>query len=122
MKRLLVLVCIVCVAFVVGCGGGSGGGGGGGDSPSSVARKFYTAVEKGDTKGIEQTATAETAELLAMFGEKIKEGAAEMGKITDTAEVINEDSAVVTVTFDNGKTEDLKLVKVDGKWKVTVDK
>ena len=94
----------------------------GGSSPSSVARNFYTAVEKGDTKAIEQNSTPETAQLMALFGEKAKEGLTENAKIKSTSEKIDGDTAVVTLTFDNGETQELDLIKVNGKWKVTISK
>jgi hypothetical protein len=115
MKYLGIIALVAVIAFAMAsCGGGG--------SPSSVVRQFHTAVEKGDTKALEKTATAETAALMAMFGEKAKEGVTENGKIKSTSEKISGDTAVVTVTYTNGETTDIDLVKVDGKWKVTIDK
>jgi hypothetical protein len=102
------------VVFIVGCSNNN--------SPSSAARKFYTAIEKNDVKAMEQVATTQTVQTMAMFGEKAKGMLASYGKITGTTEKIDGDTAVVTVTFENGESEDLSLVKDDGKWKVTIDK
>ena len=113
MKRVVFFALIICVAFITACGGG--------DSPSSAARKFFNAVEKGDAKAMAEVATPETVQLMAMFGEKAKGMATENGKIKSTTEQIDGDSAVVTLTFDNGETEELTLTKADGKWKVTID-
>ena len=113
MKRVVFFALIVCVAFITACGGGA--------SPSSAARKFYDALGKGDTKAMEQVATAETVQLMAMFGDKTKGMVEANGKIKSTTEQIDGDKAVVTLTFENGETEDLTLIKVDGKWKVSID-
>ncbi|MCL1814754.1 MAG: DUF4878 domain-containing protein [Treponema sp.] len=121
MKRILFTVALISFALVIGftilaCGGGNS------DSPSAVVKQFFTAVEKGDTKALEKSATSETVALLAMFGEKAKEGATSNGKIKSTAEEIDGDTAVVTITFENDETENIDLVKVDGKWKVSISK
>jgi ketosteroid isomerase-like protein len=114
MKRVMILAGIVCVVFIASCGGG--------DSPSSVARKFYAAVEKNDAKAMGQVATAETVQMMAMFGEKAAGMAAANGKIKRTTEKIDGDTAVVTLVFENGETSNVDLKKVDGKWKVVIDK
>ena len=114
MKRMVILAGLLCVVFIAGCGGGGG--------PSSAAKKFYSAVEKGDTKAMEGVATADVMAVmewaLAMASEQITE----KGKITKTTEKIDGDKAVVTLTFSNGETEDLDMVKEDGKWKVSMGK
>jgi len=117
MKGMLVAVIAASLVFgMASCGGGGGG-------PTAAAKGFYAAVEKGgDAKALEKYATKETAALMAMFGEKAKTSLAEYGKITDTSEKIDGDKAVVTLTFANGKTEDLTLIKDEGKWKVNVSK
>lgn len=120
MKRFLFLVGVVSFALifcftVIGCGKSGG-------SPSSVAKQLYAALEKGDAKAIGELMTPESAQMMAMFMEKAKGMVTAKGGITDTEETIDGDTAVVTTTFKDGSTEDLKLVKVDGKWKVTIDK
>ena len=92
------------------------------ESPSSAARKFYAAVEKNDAKAMAQVATPETVQMMAMFGEKAAGMVAANGKIKGTTEEIDGDTAVVTLTFENGETENLDLIKVNGKWKVSIDK
>jgi hypothetical protein len=114
MKHVVILAGIVCLLFIAACGGS--------DSPSSVARKFYSAIEKNDPKAMGQVATPETVQLMAMFGEKASGMVTANGKITKTTEEINGDTAVVTLTFANGETETLDLKKVDGKWKVALSK
>jgi hypothetical protein len=57
-----------------------------------------------------------------MFGTKAQGMVTENGKIKTMVESVNGDTAVVKVTFENGEEEDIDLVKVDGKWKVTISK
>jgi hypothetical protein len=95
---------------------------GGGNSPSSVVRQLFTAIEKSDTDKINEVMTAEAAPLMLMFAEKAKGMIKEQGKIVKTDEKIDGDTATVTVTFEDGSTEDFSLIKVDGKWKITMEK
>ena len=114
MKRVMMLAGIICVVFIAGCSSNN--------SPSAAARKFYTAVVKGDAKAMGQVATPETVQVMTMFGEKAQGMLAVYGKITKTTEEIDGDTAVVTLTFENGETDTLHLVKIDGKWKVSMNK
>jgi len=114
-----ILIAVIAASLVFGMASCGGGGG----SPTAVAKGFMAALEKGNTdKALEKYATKETAELIAAFGEKATTTVADYGKITGATEKINGDTAKVTLTFENGKTSDLDLVKVDGKWKVTISK
>jgi hypothetical protein len=110
----MILVGIFCVVFIARCGIF--------ESPSSVVRKFCTAIEKNDAKAMEQVATPQTVLIITMFGEKLQGVMVTRGKIISTTEEINGDTAVVVVTFEDGTTENLDLIKVDGKWKVTFKK
>ena len=113
MVPLLIVVSLVLA--MAGCGGGGG-------SPTAAVRAFITALEKGDTKAMENVATPETVALIAMFGEKVTESMKEYGKITYSDEKIDGDKATVKMSFENGESSDVELVKVDGKWKVTAGK
>jgi len=116
LKGILIAVIAASLVFgIVSCGGGGGG-------PTAAAKGFIAAVEKGDAKALEKYATAETAGLIAMFGEKAKTSITDKGKITSTSEEIDGNTAKVRLTFEDGDTEDLDLVKVDGKWKVSISK
>ena len=110
-KKLMICVCLVFI-FAIGCGKS--------DSPSTVVKKFYEAVEKNDTKAIAKYSTPETVSLLAMFGTKMQGEVAKKGKIQKTTEKINNDEAVVDVTFNNGENSEMKLIKVNGEWKVNI--
>ena len=119
MKNTIKIFGIIALAVVIGftvvaCGGGGG--------PTAAAKAFMTAVEKGDTKAMGKVATKDTVALMAMFGEKASNSVKEYGKITNTSEKIDGNNATVLLTFDSGKTEELTLIKENGKWLVSVSK
>ena len=118
MKKHVFLIGLISMALIFGmilisCGGGS---------PSSVVKQLHTAIEKGDAKKIGDLTTPEAAQMLAMFGEKGRGMITTKGSITKTEETINGNNAVVKVTYKNGETDKYDLVKVNGKWKVSLDK
>jgi outer membrane lipoprotein-sorting protein len=115
MKKTIFVIGLVFLAFLAGCAGAGG-------SPKSVVQKFYKAIEENDSKALAEVATSDTAQLIAMFGTKVQGMVKENGKIKTMTESINGDTATVKVTFENGEEEDIDLVKVDGKWKVTISK
>ena len=47
---------------------------------------------------------------------------AEKGGIAKTEETIDGDRATVIVTYNDGSTDDIKLVKVNGKWQISMEK
>jgi len=94
----------------------------GGSSPTAAAKAFMAAVEKNDTKAMEKVATKQTIALMATFGEKAAESMKKYGKITGTTEKIDGDNATVSFTFENGETQEVTLVKENGKWLVDVNK
>ncbi len=94
------------------------------NSPKAAVQKFYKAIEKNDMKALANVATPETVQLVAMFSSKIEGLTASMeaenGKIKTVTEAIDGDTAVVTITFENGEETNLDLIKIDGKWKVHI--
>ena len=92
------------------------------NSPTNVVKQLHIAIERGDTKKIGELMTPEAAGMMLMMGEKAKGIIASYGSITKAEETIYGDNATVIVTYRNGETSDFDLVKVDGKWKVTMDK
>jgi ketosteroid isomerase-like protein len=112
---MLAVVLVLGLVFVS-CGGGN--------TPSATVTKFYASLEKWDVKGLEATATPEVVQMLTVLGgeEKIKAAVQEQGKITVVSETIDGDAATVTISYDGGDEEEIDLVKVDGKWKVTINK
>jgi hypothetical protein len=97
---------------VIGCGGGS---------PSSVVKKLHTAVEKGDANEINKLMEPQAAGLTIKMLSEIQTMSADSGGIAKTEESITGDKAKVKVTYKNGDTDDFDLVKIDGKWLVTID-
>jgi hypothetical protein len=114
MKKISLVFGVVCTLFVFACSQA--------DTPSAVAKKFYEALTKNDAKAIGQYATPETAALVTTYGAKIQSSMTTYGKITEVTESIDGETASATLKFENDETLDLNLVKVDGKWKVAVDK
>jgi hypothetical protein len=116
-QRIVGIIALVTVMgfIVVSCGGGGSG-------PTAVAKAFMTAVEKNDPKAMEKSATKETVAIMAMFGEKAADTMKEYGKITNSTEKIDGNTATVSLTFENGKTEEITLIKDGGKWLVNVSK
>ena len=112
---LAITIIVSLVLAVASCGGG-------GNSPTAAAKAFMSAVEKGDTKAMEKVATKDTVALVGMFGEKAATSLKDYGKITNTVEKIDGDTATVTFTFENEKTADVTLIKENGKWLVNVSK
>jgi len=88
------------------------------NSPSSVAKQFFVVIEKGDVGSYNKVMTPETAQTMAIYGEKFKQSFVVKGGIKSMKETINGDKAIVEVTFKDGSKGNLDLVKVDGKWKV----
>jgi len=114
MKNLLkvlgvVVMCLSIGLTVVACGS---------PSPSTVAKKFYAALEKGDMEAAGKYATPETVAMLAMVGSKLPPMLKNYGGIKSVSEKIDGDVAKVSIVFKNDETSDLDLKRVDGKWKV----
>jgi len=118
MKKILkgVLIAVAAASLVLGMAGC------GGSSPTVAAKAFMAAVEKGDAKAMEKVATKDTVMLMGMFGEKAADSMKEYGKITGTTEKIDGDEATVSLTFENGETEEVTLIKENGKWLVNISK
>jgi uncharacterized lipoprotein len=112
MEKKFFVVGLVLIVLLAGCSAAS--------SPKAAVEKFYKAIEKNDTKTMAEVATPETVQLMAMFGTKVSDAMASYGKIKSMAETIDGDTAVVTVVFENEEEENFDLIKVDGKWKVSV--
>lgn len=116
MKGLLAAV--FAASLIIGAASCSGGGA----SPSTVVKNFYAAAEKGDAKKVAEYCTPETGAMLSSLGEKLTESTKQTGKVTSTKETIDGDTAKVEVTYEKGDPQTIDLVKVDGKWLITVKK
>jgi len=128
MKRIftigLISIMLIIGLVFISCGGGN--------SPSAVAKQFYAAAEKENFKAMGDLMEPESAQIMAALAEKMEgsageeggmgEAVKEKGGIVNTEETIDGDTATVRLTFKDESTEELKLVRIDGKWKVTLAK
>ena len=122
MKKGLLFIMLVCSLFFISCSG---------NKPGAVAEKFLTNVEKGNFEEAKKYSDESTGKLLDMLvsfgGEKMKEeieknkGNIPEIKITRVEE--KDDKA--TVYYKQGEEEKeskLDLKKIDGDWKVSINK
>ena len=109
----LITLLVIMGSAMVGCTGT--------DSPSNVVKKYYKAVNKGDTDAINKLMVPEAAALTLMLMEYMPEEIAGK-KVKKTKQTIDGDNAVVNVTYADGTTNDYELVKVDEKWLITINK
>ncbi|MEN6445999.1 MAG: hypothetical protein ABFC98_08155 [Candidatus Cloacimonas sp.] len=110
MKKILLVISALTLIFILaGCAKG----------PESVAQKFVTAWQKGDTKEMENLSTPDSKAMLGMFSMfKVKEATLGETKVVgDSAATVN-----VSYTTEDGKKDefDLNLVKQSGKWLVNI--
>lgn len=110
MKKGIFAFCLVLVVLLAGCSAAN--------TPSAVVREYYKALEKNDPKALAKVTTEKSAKNLAQFATKARDHVVALGMIKTVTEEINGDTAVVTVTFETD-TEEIDVIKVDGKWKVS---
>lgn len=115
--RILSVLSVAAATFFAACGGGSA-------TPTDVATKFLTHIDKKEFKEAKAYGTKATGELLDMVAGMASMMPAEDPKgFTIKEEKIDGDKATVTYRS-NGKEADetLNLVKEDGKWLVSMSK
>ena len=110
MKKTVYATLLVFIALLVGCSATN--------SPTAAVREYYRAIEKNDMKALAKVTTPETLKNLAQLGTKAQNHVIALGKIQTMTEEIDDDTAVVTVIFENDE-EEINVKKVDGKWKVS---
>jgi hypothetical protein len=93
------------------------------NSPKGVVQRFVKAIEKNDMKALAEVATPNTVQFIAMLGSKVQGMiAAQAGsKPKSVTEAIDGDKAVVTILLQDDEEIKFDLVKVNGKWKVSID-
>ena len=89
------------------------------NSPKTTVKKFFDAVQNSDLTAMAEVATPGTVQIFTFAGPILRKTIGPIGRITAT-ETITGDSAVVSVTFENKETIDINLVKIEGKWKVSI--
>ena len=123
-KSILKTVVVACFFMLTACGGGG---------PESATISFLEAVYSGDFETAKKHATTDTKSMLSMlesfgakdqFADKMKEADITF-KVVDSK--IDGDKAVCTVKMSSSQDEKdqdmpMNLVKVDGKWLVSMDK
>lgn len=101
------------------------------NDPEAVAKKFLDHVNKGEFKEAKEYCDEQTASLIGMMegmaGDKTKELKDSDVKVEIVSSEVKDDKATVKYKSTGGKSansaeQTLNLVKVDGKWKVTIDK
>lgn len=96
------------------------------EGPEQVAEKFLSHINKAEFKEAKQFCDEKSAGFLDMMAGMVgdnKPTEEEAGKVEIVKSEINEDKA--KITYKNSKEEgekSLDLVKVDGKWLVTINK
>lgn len=123
MKRIttLLTVCTLALTFTS-CGGG------GSKSPEEVTETFVKAIGKEDFATAKEHSTEKTQKLLGMMesmmekmgGEK-KMNKGEFKEIKKS-EKDGKEASVTYCCNKEGEDEEMKLKKVDGRWKVHIDK
>jgi hypothetical protein len=121
-KSKMIVMGILVVLLVFGlanCGGGGGG------TPTDIAKRFFAALEKGDTKILLGLLPMELGKELVPYAEEAKEQFLEVGGMKGIAkweEEIYSDGEIVRPVF---KDEDsdlgiaISFKKIDGKWQIT---
>lgn len=119
MKKIATAISVLSMAFLVSCGGGK---------PEDVAIDFGKALLDGDVQAAQAASTEETAKLMPLI---IGLASSQMGKMSDEEkkEALAElDTMECDVEGDiakcgpKGKSKKFELKKVDGDWKVHIDK
>lgn len=120
--KLKTLLVITGIAFVVSSCSKSDE-----EQVRDVATSFLTAAAEQDFEEAASYCDESTKELLNSLQGLIKAAAAKQKKEEPAEiEIVNveviENEAHVTYTEDQGENQDLYLVKIDGEWKVSIDK
>ena len=118
MKRSLLLLGLVCLLglTLIGCNRSG--------NPRNAVQQLHEAVEKGDRNAIADLMVPNAFEVLFKFYtlDQLQESYNESGGIASMQETIDNDTAVVVVTYRNGDESSYDLVRVDGKWLITLEK
>jgi len=116
MKKLLLLLFVVA-AFTFACAG---------DSPRSAVEGFVTEMGKGNYEKAAKFCTEETGALITMMASMAGENeySNENFKFKFLREEIDGDKGKVYFTGggEDDEEDSIDVVKVDGKWKVTISK
>ena len=125
-KPIMLFLMLMSMTMLVSCSG---------NGPESVAKKFLELTNKGEFDKAKEYCDKDTAKLIgmaaAMAGDEIEENKDNNVKIVIVSSDVNEEEGKAIVTYkaiEEGQTEEtasekqIDLVKIDGDWKVTIDK
>lgn len=122
-SKTFMLLAFVSFGFLASCSNDN--------DPEAVAEKFLNHVNKGEFKEAKEYCDEQTAQLIGMMESMVAGKKDEMKNADAKVEIISseikDDKATVKYKTTGGKEaatteQSLQLVKVDGKWKVTIDK
>ncbi len=119
MKKFAVAIAILSISVLASCGGGS---------PEEVAIQFNEAMLDGDVEAAQDLSTEETAKLMPLIIGMMSSKIGEMGDEEKKAAL--EELATMECDVDGekakcgpkGKGKTMELQKVDGDWKVHINK
>ena len=121
--KTFMLLAFVSFGFLASCSNDS--------NPEAVAEKFLNHVNKGEFKEAKEYCDEQTAQMIGMMEGLVAGTENEMKKSDAKVEIISsevkDDKATVKYKITSSKEpvgveQPLQLVKVEGKWKVTIDK
>ena len=87
------------------------------DTPSDVVNNYHAALLLGDKQAVIDLVVPERTEVMIRFVEYLQEKTSDL-VISNIAEIITEDTAIVNVTYSDDTTASFSLVKIDGIWKI----
>ncbi len=111
----LLAISLIIGAFCVSCSETN--------TPTAAVKAFYEAIEKGDAAALGKVTTPETATLMTALMSMAQANLVS-NPIQSYTEQIADDgnTAVVTITSQDNSTADIDVVKIDGKWLVSINK
>ncbi len=107
------LLFTISLAFLTGCGN---------DSPELTAQKWQKAIVSGDLKGANEISTEKTHELNDIYITKMSDKKDEITKAFAEAkfDIVKYESNFAVVSSSNVEGEEIELVKLNGKWLVSL--
>lgn len=112
-KILIILLVIMTMLLISACG----------TKPETVARKFLTAMENGDTDTMNKLSTPESHTIIGLIPMLMQQMGDSPKFEIITTEIIDDTNAKVMYriqTSESVEDDELQLVKRDGKWLVHV--
>ena len=95
-----------------------------GNNPKSIIRQYLTAIDNIDEKTIIDLLSPNYSKNIIEFIdiEGAKKIINDLGGINNIEENIIGNFAIVKITFENNLKDEIDLIKIDGKWKISSEK